>query len=276
MCGDRQHALVSKVYGNVIRFKEAARGVDDRLENWLQLIRRATDDVEHVAGRGLILKIFLQFSNQPRVLNRNDRLFVKGFDEVDLLACKGPHHGALQSDDADGAPSRMSGIPSIVRLRPRVLATSIVYSRSACMSWMWTTCFSSSVRPTSVPRVGSIASCCKYASCWGSRVPVLATSRNELPSRCQIVARSASHSCAADLTKVSKIDFRSNAERLMTLSTSEVAVCCSSASPISAVRACTCSKRRTFSIAITAWSAKLVKAARFAYPRTAGVRCDRS
>ena len=101
MCGDRQHALVSKVYGNVIRFKEAARGVDDRLENWLQLIRRATNDVEHVAGRGLILKRFLQFSNQPRVLNRNDRLVGKGFDEVDLLACKGLHHGALQSDDAD-------------------------------------------------------------------------------------------------------------------------------------------------------------------------------
>ena len=44
----------------------------------------------------------------------------------------------------------------------------------------------------------------------------------------------------------------------MTLRTSEVAVCCSSASDNSRVRACTSSNSRTFSIAITAWSAKVV------------------
>ena len=44
----------------------------------------------------------------------------------------------------------------------------------------------------------------------------------------------------------------------MTCSTSEVAVCCSSASVSSRVRACTSSNSRTFSIAITAWSAKVV------------------
>ena len=42
------------------------------------------------------------------------------------------------------------------------------------------------------------------------------------------------------------------------LSTSEVAVCCSSASLSSRVRAWTSSNSRTFSIAITAWSAKVV------------------
>ena len=47
-------------------------------------------------------------------------------------------------------------------------------------------------------------------------------------------------------------------ELLMTCSTSEVAVCCSSASESSRVRACTSSNSRTFSIAITAWSAKVV------------------
>ena len=44
----------------------------------------------------------------------------------------------------------------------------------------------------------------------------------------------------------------------MTCNTSEVAVCCSSASDSSRVRACTSSNSRTFSIAITAWSAKVV------------------
>ena len=43
----------------------------------------------------------------------------------------------------------------------------------------------------------------------------------------------------------------------MTLSTSDVAVCCSSNSESSRVRACTSSNSRTFSMAITAWSAKV-------------------
>ena len=44
----------------------------------------------------------------------------------------------------------------------------------------------------------------------------------------------------------------------MTLSTSAVAVCCCSASESSSVRACTSSNSRTFSIAMTAWSAKVL------------------
>ena len=44
----------------------------------------------------------------------------------------------------------------------------------------------------------------------------------------------------------------------MILSTSAVAVCCCKDSDRSRVRACTSSNRRTFSIAITAWSAKVV------------------
>src|SRR5262245_60460701 len=44
----------------------------------------------------------------------------------------------------------------------------------------------------------------------------------------------------------------------MTFSTSEVAVCCSSDSESSRVRACTSSNNQTFSISLTAWSAKVV------------------
>ena len=44
----------------------------------------------------------------------------------------------------------------------------------------------------------------------------------------------------------------------MTCSTSDVAVCCSKDSLSSRVRACTSSNSRTFSVAITAWSAKVV------------------
>ena len=63
----------------------------------------------------------------------------------------------------------------------------------------------------------------------------------------------------ADLRRcVSNTGCRSLGEREMTLSTSAVAVCCSSACCSSRVRACTSSNSRAFSIAITAWSAKVV------------------
>ena len=55
-------------------------------------------------------------------------------------------------------------------------------------------------------------------------------------------------------TIASSTGCRSNGERLMTLSTSLVAVCCSSDSVSSRVRACTSSNSRVFSMAITAWS----------------------
>ena len=70
---------------------------------------------------------------------------------------------------------------------------------------------------------------------------------------------SASQSRAADWTSVSSTVCRSKVERLMTLSTSAVAVCCWSNRESSRVRACTSSNSRTFSIAITAWSAKVFK-----------------
>ena len=55
---------------------------------------------------------------------------------------------------------------------------------------------------------------------------------------------------------VSSTEFRSNADRLITLSTSAVAVCWCNDSPRSSVRSRSSLSRRVFSIAITAWLAK--------------------
>ena len=64
------------------------------------------------------------------------------------------------------------------------------------------------------------------------------------------------HGCAAP------IEFNTGCasvgDWLITRRISDVAVCRSSASVRSRVFACTCSKRRAFSIAITAWSAKVL------------------
>ena len=54
-------------------------------------------------------------------------------------------------------------------------------------------------------------------------------------------------------------------ELAMTRRISPVATCCSSALPSSSVRACTSSNRRTFSIAITAWSANCFSSSSWAF-----------
>src|SRR6266487_3163886 len=64
-------------------------------------------------------------------------------------------------------------------------------------------------------------------------------------------ALSASQRRAADPTSVSSTACKSNVDRLMTLSTSAVAVCCCSDSRSSL-------SRRTFSMAMTAWLAKFL------------------
>ena len=56
---------------------------------------------------------------------------------------------------------------------------------------------------------------------------------------------------------VSSTACKSNAERLITFKTSAVAVCCARDSSRSRVFACTWSNSRTFSMAITAWSANV-------------------
>ena len=68
----------------------------------------------------------------------------------------------------------------------------------------------------------------------------------------------ASHRRVAFSRMASNTGCRFVGELLMTFKISAVAVCCSSASVTSALRACSSLNSRTFSIAITAWSAKVL------------------
>ena len=74
-----------------------------RLEHWLQLTRRATDDTQHLRGRGLLLQRLgeiararLHLVEQPHVLDRDHRLVGEGGDQLDLLVGERPDLGALQ------------------------------------------------------------------------------------------------------------------------------------------------------------------------------------
>ena len=79
------------------------------------------------------------------------------------------------------------------------------------------------------------------------------------PSKRWMKARSASHSRTAFSASVSNTGCRSNVDRPITLSSSLVAVCCSSATRSSRFRASSSSNRRTFWMAITAWSPKVFR-----------------
>ena len=87
--------------------------------------------------------------------------------------------------------------------------------------------------------------------------PWCAPTRSRSLSFRKIVASYASQSRAALRTIVSKTGCTSVGERLMTRRISLVAVCCSSVSVRSRLRASSSWKRRTFSMAMTAWSAKV-------------------
>ena len=85
----------------------------------------------------------------------------------------------------------------------------------------------------------------------------VATTRKTSPSKRKIAPRSAAHSRTAFSASVSNTGWRSKVDRPITLSSSLVAVCCSSATRSSLLRASSSVNRRTFSMAMTAWSAKV-------------------
>ena len=64
-----------------IRSAQPGGGLDQCVEHRLQIEGRAADDLEHIAGRGLVFERFfevagalLQFAEQPRVFHRDHRL----------------------------------------------------------------------------------------------------------------------------------------------------------------------------------------------------------
>src|SRR5262249_6745625 len=91
-----------------LRIAQPRGGLDEGVEHWLQVEGRAADDLEHVAGRGLVFERFfevararLQFAEQPRVLHRDDRLVGEGAHQLDLPLGERLYPSARQHDDTD-------------------------------------------------------------------------------------------------------------------------------------------------------------------------------
>jgi hypothetical protein len=118
---------------------------------------------------------------------------------------------------------------------------------------MCTTCFVLMRWRTSVGTLGSR----RRSSSNARGAPCMETTRTSSPSNIVRVPNLASQIRVAFSRIAWNTGSSSPGELEITRSTSEVAVCCSSASDNSRVRACTSSNSRTFSIAITAWSANV-------------------
>ena len=151
------------------------------------------------------------------------------------------------------------GTATVERAPPSVLPLPGL--SSAASSAVRQTFLDCSMRSSRLPGIGWNPPGCVWNSTSAEAVPTPATRWNALSWKRSNVPNLASQMRTAFSSMAWNTGSNSPGELEMTLSTSEVAVCCSSASVSSLVRACTSSNSRTFSTAITAWSANALMSA---------------
>jgi len=61
-------------YRSGVRLTESYGGLDKCLKHGLQIERGATDNLEHIGSRGLLLERLPQFVKEPRVFDGDDGL----------------------------------------------------------------------------------------------------------------------------------------------------------------------------------------------------------
>src|ERR1700738_5212020 len=77
------------------------RGLDERVQDDLQVEGGAADDLEDVGRGGLLLQGFAQLAEQPRVLDGNDGLSGEVSNQLDLLMGERPDLLTEDGDEAD-------------------------------------------------------------------------------------------------------------------------------------------------------------------------------
>jgi hypothetical protein len=161
-------------------------------------------------------------------------------------------------------PSEMSplriGTARTVRNRSMFFAP-YEYSGSAKTSGTWIARRSSAARAAALCRPGRIGFRATKSFCPGEALKP-ATIRSTWPSKRKTNPRSAPHSLPVLSARVSNTASKSDAERLMTSSNLEVAVCCSSDSVKSIVRWRSSLSRHVFSMAMAACSARASSSSR--------------
>src|SRR5882762_3890183 len=97
-------------YEPKISLAKSCRSLDQILQHWFELRIRTADDLQHVAGRGLVFQRFLEIpgavarlGDQPRVLHRDDRLRGEVLQQRDLLVSEPADFPAINDERAQQA-----------------------------------------------------------------------------------------------------------------------------------------------------------------------------
>ena len=235
----------------------------EHVEHGLQIARRAADDLSTSAGRGLLLQRLGQLTctrllglEQARVLDGDDGLVGEILTSSICLSVKG-RTSCAKRDGAD----------QLTVLKHRNRQSCVPLSRG-----------SDAVGPLPRTRDPSLHICDVDGSLRPSARPALcprrgsASARHILGKRRRPPGGRDARNVSVEYWNMSQNLLRKGASRsrqqpehwlqfprrrLITLETSEVAICCSSASVSSRFRACSASNSRVFSMAMTAWSAKV-------------------
>src|SRR5262249_6910621 len=80
---------------------EMRSGLDERVQNRLELRHRSADDLEHIGGSGLLLQRFAQLIQEPGVLDGDDGLLREVRDQFDLLIGEWPDFLTIDRNSAD-------------------------------------------------------------------------------------------------------------------------------------------------------------------------------
>ena len=212
----------------------------------------AADDLQDVRRRGLLLERLLRLVEQAHVLDRDRGLVGEGLAAARPGASAfrpGSRHATTSAPS--GSPSRSIGAPSIRRQWPVITEFGVVVRVGRGVRDLDYRACSRMVRPLRSCGLGRRRIDLGEVLERFARPVVRGAEVHQLAVERKVAASSASQSATALFRIASNTGCTSVGEPLMTLRISAVAVCCSSDSLVSL-------NSRTFSIAITAWSAKVL------------------
>ncbi len=148
------------------------------------------------------------------------------------------------------------GTDNAVLAPPTFARADPAYGSWAARSRTWFSCFVVTTGPA-IELFRSMTGLRRRSSANAGGALCMASSRNSPPSNKVKLPNWALQMRTAFASNASNTGSSSPGELEITRRTSEVAVCCSRDSLSSLVRCCSASNSRTFSMAITAWSAKV-------------------
>ena len=98
---DMKALAVERVENAKLGLTQAYCLLENNLEHRRQIAGRGIDHLQHLGGRGLLLQCLALLGQQPRILDRDDRLIGEGADKIDLPIGKRSNPLAREQDDAD-------------------------------------------------------------------------------------------------------------------------------------------------------------------------------